>query len=45
MSAAAPPRMARYSLAKTFEAFWGAHVAALEPSDDQSIATPAALPV
>ena len=30
MSAAATPRMARYSLAKTFESFWGAHLAAVE---------------
>ena len=35
MAAAAPPRMARYSLAKTFDAFWAAHVAAVEPVEEK----------
>ena len=33
MSIAAPPRMIRYSLARSFEDFWEAHVAAVQPKD------------
>lgn len=32
MATAAPLRMARYSFAKSFDAFWAAHVAAVEPA-------------
>ena len=34
MSAAATPRMARYSLAKTFESFWAAHVDVMAEESD-----------
>jgi glycosyltransferase involved in cell wall biosynthesis len=45
MAAAAPARMARHSLAKTFDAFWAAHVAAAEPVEERQSADQAAMSV
>ena len=36
MSAAAPPRMVRYSLAQTFQSFWSAHEEAVAEVDEES---------
>jgi glycosyltransferase involved in cell wall biosynthesis len=45
MSAAATARMSRHSLAKTFDAFWAAHVIAVEPEEATESAAQPALPV
>jgi glycosyltransferase involved in cell wall biosynthesis len=45
MAAAAPLRMARYSLAKSFEAFWAAHVSAVEPVEEGLRQDQSAMPV
>ncbi len=45
MATAAPLRMARYSFAKSFDAFWAAHVAAVDPVVAKEPTSQNALPV
>ncbi len=44
MSNAAPERIARFSLAKTFERFWEQHVSIVEPPSERQVGSGSALP-